>query len=392
MENIFDMIERLCPDGVEYVKIGDICHILRGNRLTKKELVPNGEFPVVHGGTTPMGYYNKYNRKSCTTVVVNTGNAGYVFWQDKKFWSSDACFSLYPEENLLDKFLYYFLSSREDILKSRIRSGAMPTIDSNAVADILIPVPPVEVQRETIRILDEYSEKVTALNHELEKELELRKKQYSYYRDKLLNFGNDIECKPLGELFKIKNGLNKEKSAFGKGKPIINFTDVYKNRWLAKDSFSGLVDVTPNEIKRYSAKKGDVFFTRTSETKEDIGMSSTLIDDVPDCVFSGFVLRARPTTTLLIPKFCAYYFSTYNVRKKIIKNASFTTRATTTGEKLSKINIPIPPIEEQEKIIKILDKFDTLCNDLTSGIPAEISARKKQYEYYRDKIFDFKRR
>ncbi|MCM1357058.1 MAG: restriction endonuclease subunit S [Prevotella sp.] len=207
-----------------------------------------------------------------------------------------------------------------------------------------------------------------------------------------MNFGNDIECKLLGELFKIKNGLNKEKSAFGKGKPIINFTDVYKNRWLAKDSFSGLVDVTPNEIKRYSAKKGDVFFTRTSETKEDIGMSSTLIEDVPDCVFSGFVLRARPITTLLIPKFCAYYFSTHNVRSQIIKYASFTTRATTTGEKLSKINIPIPPIEEQVRIVKILYKFDTLCNDLTNGIPAEISARKKQYEYYRDKIFDFKRR
>lgn len=114
-----------------------------------------------------------------------------------------------------------------------------------------------------------------------------------------------------GELFEIRNGLNKEKEAFGKGKPIINFIDVYKKRWLAKGSFSGLVYVTPDEIERYSARKGDVFFTKTSETKEDIGMSSTLIEDVPDCVFSGFVLRARPTTDLLLPKFCAYYFFQY---------------------------------------------------------------------------------
>ena len=118
-------------------------------------------------------------------------------------------------------------------------------------------------------------------------------------------------------------------------------------------------------------------------------MSSTLIEDVPNCVFSGFVLRARPTTELLIPKFCAYYFSTYKVRKQIVKYAAFTTRATTTGDKLSKIRVPIPPIEEQERIVSILDRFDKLCNDISEGLPAEIEARRKQYEYYRDKLLSF---
>ena len=195
----------------------------------------------------------------------------------------------------------------------------------------------------------------------------------------------------VGTLFEIKNGLNKEKSAFGKGKPIINFTDVYNHRYLEHNSIKGLVDVTDTEIERYSAKKGDVFFTRTSETKEDIGMSSTLIEDIPDCVFSGFVLRARPTTDYLLPKFCSYYFSTTAVRNVIIRYASVTTRATTTGPKLSKIMVPILPIEEQERIVSILDRFDTLCNDLTAGLPAEIEARQKQYEYYRDKLLSFNR-
>ena len=119
-------------------------------------------------------------------------------------------------------------------------------------------------------------------------------------------------------------------------------------------------------------------------------MSSTLIEDIPCCVFSGFVLRARPITDLLLPKFCAYYFSTPKVRNIIIRYASFTTRATTTGPKLSKIKVPIIPLNKQQRIVDILDRFDRLCNDLSEGLPAEIEARKKQYEYYRDKLLTFK--
>lgn len=118
-----------------------------------------------------------------------------------------------------------------------------------------------------------------------------------------------------------------------------------------------MVDVSDTELERYSAKKGDVFFTRTSETKEDIGMSSTLIEDIPNCVFSGFVLRARPKTKLFLPKFCSYYFSTNQVRREIIRYASVTTRATTTGPKLSKIKIPLLPISEQQRIVGYLRSF-----------------------------------
>ena len=195
----------------------------------------------------------------------------------------------------------------------------------------------------------------------------------------------------FANLFDVRNGLNKEKSAFGKGTPIVNFTDVFKKRYLTKDDVKGLVKVNNDEIIRYSVKKGDVLFTRTSETKEEVGMSSTLIDDIPNCVFSGFLLRARPKTDLLIPKFCSYYFSTNNVRNTIIRYASFTTRATTTGPKLGYIIVPVPELAEQERIVSILDEFDTYCNDLTKGLPAEIEARQKQYEYYRDKLLSFKR-
>jgi type I restriction enzyme S subunit len=194
----------------------------------------------------------------------------------------------------------------------------------------------------------------------------------------------------VGELFEFKNGLNKGKEYFGKGTPIVNFTDVFKHRYLTAGMLKGTVNVTPKEIGLYSAQKGDVFFTRTSETQEEIGMASVLVDDVESCVFSGFVLRARPKTSLLLPKYCSYCFSSYTLRKEIVKSSSYTTRALTSGTKLSRLIIPVPSLEEQARIVTILDLFGTLINDISQGLPAEISARRKQYEYYRDKLLTFK--
>ncbi len=199
-----------------------------------------------------------------------------------------------------------------------------------------------------------------------------------------------IPYKEVQELFEFKNGLNKGKEFFGSGTPIVNFTDVFKNRWLTADMLKGRVTVDHHEIERYSAQNGDLFFTRTSETQEEIGMSSVLLDDVENCVFSGFVLRARPKTDLLLPKFSSYFFSSSMARKQIVRTSTFTTRALTSASKLARIRVPIPPLDVQQRIVTILDHFDTLCNDLTSGLPAEIEARKKQYEYYRDKLLSFK--
>ena len=314
----------------------------------------------------------------------------------KRILVTDSCYDnnvmgLIAGNSILPRFLFYIIQS-VDLMSFTDSAGAVPSIRKSTLEKYDVPVPPLEVQSEIVRILDNFTE----LTAKLTAELTARKKQYEFYRDKLLTFGNvlggatsDVVWKTFKELFDVKNGLNKGKEFFGHGSPIINFTDVYNNRWLVKDSFAGTVEVTPDEIERYGAKKGDIFFTRTSETKEDIGMASTLIEEVADCVFSGFVLRARPKTDLLLPKFCAYYFSSTAVRNTIVRYASFTTRATTTGEKLSKILVPILPKEKQKKIVYVLDNFDAICSDLNIGIPAEIEARQKQYEYYRDALLTY---
>ena len=117
MSRLDELIKEYCPNGIEYKKVGTICTVLRGKRLTTKELLDDGAYPVIHGGTTPMGYYDKANRKAGTTIVINTGNAGCVFYIEREFWSSDACFSLYPTHDVLDRYLYFFVSSKEEVLK-----------------------------------------------------------------------------------------------------------------------------------------------------------------------------------------------------------------------------------------------------------------------------------
>lgn len=207
---------------------------------------------------------------------------------------------------------------------------------------------------------------------------------------KLLRFEEgEVEWKTLGELFKFKNGINKGKEFFGKGDKIINFTDVLNKKKLFEDSIDGKVITNHSDIERFNCNKGDIFFTRTSETQNEIGYTSVLLSDIPVCVFSGFLIRARPITDLLLPEYCAYCFSSYDMRKKIIGSSNMTTRVTTTGTALAKIPIPIPPLEKQKEIVRILDKFDALTNSISEGLPKEIELRKKQYEYYRDMLLSF---
>lgn len=169
---------------------------------------------------------------------------------------------------------------------------------------------------------------------------------------------------PIGDIFDFKNGLNKGKEYFGYGTPIVNYTDVYHHVGLYKKDIKGKVCLTREEIRRFGVKKNDVFFTRTSETPEEVGISSVLLEDIEDCVFSGFVLRGRPIKDDLLAEYCKYCFSTKAVRTEIIQNCTYTTRALTNGKVLSKICIPIPPKPEQEEIARILSSFENYIKDL----------------------------
>lgn len=412
MSRIDELIQQLCPDGVEYKPLGDIMQIRRGasprpiqEYITKQDdgipwikigdVNPRSKFIVkTDQKITVSGAKKSCYLKKGDFILSNSMSFGrpYILAIDGCIHDGWIAMSNF-ERSFNSDFLFYLLRTQmiQKFWRQKASSGTVQNLNSDIVRDTSVPVPPLPVQEEIVRILDKF----TALEAELEAELEARRKQYEFYRDQLLNFKGLMSrgagsLVSLGDLFDFKNGLNKSKEFFGSGYPIVNFTDVFKKNHLYATDLKGRVQVTADEISRYSVQKGDVFFTRTSETREEIGMASVVLDDIGDCVFSGFVLRARPKTTLLLPQYCGFCFRHNDVRKQIIQRASFTTRALTSGTALAKIQIPVPPLTEQERIVAILDKFDALVNDISSGLPAELEMRRKQYEYYRDRLLTFK--
>ncbi|GAA8814207.1 restriction endonuclease subunit S [Helicobacter pylori] len=183
------LLHTLAPKGVEFRKLGEVCEIIRGKRVTKKEILDKGKYPVVSGGIGFMGYLNEYNREENTITIAQYGTAGFVNWQNQKFWANDVCFSVIPKETLINRYLYYVLTNMQNYLYSISNRSAIPySISSNNIMQITIPIPPLEIQQEIVKILDQFSILTTDLLAGIPAEIKARKKQYEYYREKLLTF------------------------------------------------------------------------------------------------------------------------------------------------------------------------------------------------------------
>ena len=371
---------------VEWKKLGNLCEIKTGKGITQKDCTVDGVYPVISGGQCPMGMYSQYNREADTITISRVGAyAGFVSFIKNRFYLNDKCFSIIPfkESLIINKFLFDVLKNQEEGIKKLQSEGGVPTINTKKLSALDIPIPPLSEQNRIVGILDTFTESI----ENIKKQITERKKQYEHYRDQLL----DLEGKPgvemmsMGELFTFKNGLNKGKEFFGSGKPIIMFSNVFNSRYLKSSMITNRVDITEKEMERIDAKIGDVFFTRTSETREDVGYSSVLLEDIGECTFAGFLIRARPLTDKLIPSYCKYCFSSPIIRCSIIGNSSFTTRASLTGSGLGKIDLPIPPLSQQSRIVSILDTFEASIANLEQ----QLTHRQKQYEYYRNMLLTF---
>ena len=174
---------------IEWKTLGEVCSILRGRRLTKKQLSEEGKYPVFHGGLEPIGYYDEPNRKGDTTMVINVGaSAGTIGYSQNDFWSSDGCFCISDTPLALSRFIFYVLQSKELQIKGKVRKAGIPTLDSNILEQLPIPIPPLSEQRRIVDILDRFDTLTNSISEGLPKEIALRRKQYEYYRDALLNF------------------------------------------------------------------------------------------------------------------------------------------------------------------------------------------------------------
>ena len=402
MSRLEDLIQTLCPDGVEKLKLSTISTIKRGQRITKSELMPDGPYPVISGGVNPMGFTNDFNRNENTITVAQYGTAGFVNWQANKFWANDVCYSIYPDEKLLNRYLYYSLLSAQNLIYTLVIDAVPAHLPHSRLAALEIFVPPLPVQEEIVRILDTFSGVVT----ELEAEQAARVRQYEHYRNELLSFDSKskimeklladycpegVEYKALGDIGTFFGGLTgKTKQDFQNGnKKFISYMNVYKNP---------AVDITAedfvrigNEERQNTVEYGDILFTGSSETPEECGISSVMIKQ-PDEPFylNSFTIGFRlHNPSLLDPEFSKHLFRSAELRSQINKTANGVTRFNVSKSKLSGVVIPLPPLPMQKEIVSILNRFDTLVNDLKSGLPAEIALRRKQYEYYRDKLLTF---
>ena len=328
-----------------------------------------GEYPseyIIHKGDILVGMDGEFNLAK---------------WKSRDGLLNQRVLKLTGKNNqCLNGYLFHYMGPVFKKIELQTAGGSVKHLSAKAINRIKIPIPSLEEQNRIVGILDTFTDSIENLKQQIVQ----RRKQYEYYRDQLLDLEGK-ETKLIGDLFEFKNGLNKEKKYFGQGNPIVNYTDVYHNNKLTSSILKGRVTLEDKEIERYRVFRGDVFFTRTSETPEEIGYAAVLIDDIEDCTFSGFLLRARPITNLLLPDYCGYCFSAYKVRKEIIKLSTYTTRALTNGKSLSKIRIPVPPLSEQQRIVSILDTFEASI----SNLEAQLEQRQKQYEYYRNQLLTF---
>lgn len=386
MNRLDNLIHEFCPHGVVHTRIADISTVLRGKRLTKNELTIAGAFPVFHGGLEPLGFYSQKNREADTTMVINVGaSAGTVGFCERDFWSSDGCFCISHSEHALSKYVYYVLVNQQSFLMSKVRKAGIPTLDAKVVENLQIPLPPLAVQQEIVRILDSFTELTAELTAELTSELTARRKQYEHYRDELLTFGDDVPMVPLGEICNVQAGgtpSKKEKQYWTDGtikwlgstvcqnqKTVDSVTDYITELGLEKSS-ARIMPKDATLIALVGATIGKVaFLPFEAAINQNI---AGVYPKHPDKVNPSYVYYA---CTMLYPEFIGI-----SQGKLALANLSF----------VRGLKIPLPSIEVQEHTAAILDRFDAICNDLTSGLPAEITARQKQYEYYRDKLLTFK--
>ena len=389
MSHLADLINELCPDGVEYKPLGEVAELKRGQSITKKNITP-GDIPVIAGGRKPAYFTSSANRTGMTIVVAGSGAyAGFVSYWDQPIFVSDAFSVKVNEEILVPRFTYHWMCGKQKELYSLKSGGGVPHVYPKDVAKFKCPIPPLEVQREIVRILDQF----TTLEAELEAELEARQAQYEHYRTHLLSYDSmtargPVSWIPLRELGVWSGGGTPSKSR-------ADYWDEGNIPWITpKDMRSSkiqnsMMNVTDRAVRESNVKLIEApsiaLVVRSSILQHtfpvaQIDVDATFNQDMKTLVVDSDRFERR----------YIYYALSAN-GQEILRQTSKQGGSVNSlvVPRLMDYETPVPALDEQQRIADLLDHFDALVNDITSGLPAEIAARRAQYEHYRDRLLSF---
>lgn len=406
------LIER-CSQGAVFHRLGDVADCVVGGTPSR------GTSTFWEGGTIPWMKSGEVNKgivveteNHITQLGLDSSNArmvpagsvvlalagqgktrGLVARTRIELCTNQSLCAITPHDSLDSDFLYFFLTTQYQRLREvSSGDGSRGGLNLQAVRGYRIPVPPLDVQLEVVRVLEEFSEMDARLAAELDAELEARQRQYIHYRDSLLAFGaEEVRWQTIGEAGSLFGGLTgKSKSDFTDGNArYVTYMNVFNNLAVQLDT-DDRVTIQQGERQRQLAL-GDIIFTGSSEAVEECGMSSVVVEEPNGPLYmNSFCIGFRLNDpSMLDPQFAKHLFRSAPLREQIVKAANGVTRFNVSKKRLAKTRFPVPDLTEQRRIATVLNELDALVRDLSAALPAEIAARRKQYEYYRDRLLTF---
>ncbi|ARQ99988.1 restriction endonuclease subunit S [Campylobacter porcelli] len=375
MSKLDELIEKLCPNGVNFEE-------LRNKELFKFYYGKGNKIPEdiggiydVYGANGVVSHINEYNCED-VTIIGHIGAVGMVNrCKGKCFVTYNGTIAEVVDKSKVNsQYLYYVLTT---LNLPSYKKGSQPFLSVSDFDKIRIPVPPLEVQCEIVRILDNFTL--------LSAELSARKKQYQYYLDSIYENikDNNVNLGSIGSFTRGKRFVHAD--VVDEGVPCIHYGELYTFYGVHVNKVKSHIKEELRSKMRY-ANKNDVIIVGAGENRMDIGIGVAWEGDEDVAVHDAcYTLKHNQN-----PKYISYFLRTSQYHNQIKKFVYEGKICSISAEGLKKAIIPIPSIEEQNKIVNILEKFDDLCNDISQGLPAEIEARQKQYEYYRDKLLAFK--
>lgn len=371
MSKLEELIQEYCPNGVAYVALENVCMISKGIQINKKDMHDEGTYPVINGGINPSGYIEQYNQEEKTITISQGGaSAGFVNWLDTKFWAGAHCYVLKPTNNILNRYLFHFVKSKEYKLQECQYGAGIPALAKSTVASLEIPVPPLDVQSEIVRILDNFTE--------LTAELTARKKQYEYYRTKLLEHPeNESQMVAVSDLGKWSGG--KTPSTANK-----DFWEGGTIPWISsKDMKAPTLEDTEDHLTEKALTDG--VMTLLPEGIVAIVTRSGILKHTFPVAYVPFRTTVNQDIKALVVKdgissryvFHALQAYAEDIRKSTKKQGG--TVDSLDFQRLLTYKIPVPPLDVQNRLAHVLDNFEAICSDLNIGLPAENQRNGTRY-------------